>query len=92
MGSNNPKKRKAGTNPDGAGPKSAFAHYNSLLVENPQKKPRVDDDSDDNSQKKPRVSDDSDNNSQKKPRADKDSDDTFEGFSDSDSSWKGCEN
>ena len=47
MKSNNPKKRKASTNPDAAGPQSAFAHYHSQLLENFQKKPRVDEDSDD---------------------------------------------
>ena len=30
-------------------------------------------------------------NIQKKPRVGEDSDDSFEGFIDSDSSWKGCE-
>lgn len=63
MNSNNPKKRKASSDPDTAGSKSAFAHYHSPMVENLQKKPRIDEDSDD----------------------------SFEGFSDSDSSWKGCE-
>ena len=63
MNSTNPKKRKASSDPDAEGSKSAIAHYHNQMVENLQKKPRIDEESED----------------------------SFEGFSDSDSSWKGCE-
>lgn len=49
--------------PEAAGSKSAFAYFNNPLVRNLQKKPRLDEDSDD----------------------------SFEGFSDSDSSWEGID-